>query len=141
MKVESRKTLEEFAKKNNIKGMSAGEFAKKMSGELKNIYKNHYEGFKECWDFSLNYYNSTLHLIYGIVIGIFASIFIQALYWIINEIIKEEYLLLSNILIAGFSGVILLIFGLIFFKEIKQIKNIMRKNERGMIECKKIISA
>lgn len=133
----SRRILKEFAKKKGIKGMSADEFAKKMNEELKSINKNHYEGFKECWDFALNYYNSSLNLIYGIVIGIFASTFIQSLHWILNEIVKKEYLLLVNISVAGFSGIILLIACFIFFKEIKQIKSIMRRNEKGMKDCKK----
>ncbi len=138
---EFEKKVKEILKKEGKEFPNQKKIFEDATAKIKGIYKNHYEGFKECWDFALNYYNSSLHLIYGVVIGIFSSIFIQSLYWITNEIVKEEYLLLINILVTGFSGIILLIFGLIFFKEMKQIKNVMKKNEKGMKECKKIISA
>lgn len=117
------------------------EIFEKAKGQTKEISKDYHEGFKECRDFALNYYNSVLHSIYGVGIGLFASIFIQSIYGITNEIVKEEYLIFSNLIIAEFSGIILLMLGIFLYKDLKQVKEFIKKNKKSMRESKKMISS
>lgn len=96
--------------------------------------KGNYEGAKEALFQNINYHNSTLNLVYGLLLGIFSSIFIQSAFGIFIEIIKKEYLLFFYILFSGISAVVLVIVSWILIESVKQTRIMMNYHKKIMKE-------
>lgn len=110
------------------------EFVKKMVDDLKQEKKSNYEGAKEAFSQNMDYHNSTLNLIYGLLLGIFSSIFIQSAFGVFTEIIKKEYILCAYILLSGVSIIVLAIVSWVLIESIKQTRRMMDYHQKIMKE-------
>lgn len=106
------------------------EIVKKIGEAENQRKKSNYEGAKEAFSQNIDYHNSTLNLIYGLLLGIFSFIFIQSAFGIFTEIIKKGYLLFSYILLSGISVVILAIVSWILIESIKQTRRMMNYHQK-----------
>lgn len=110
------------------------EIVKKIGEAENQRKKSNYEGAKEAFSQNIDYHNSTLNLIYGLLLGIFSSILIQSAFGIFTEIIKKEYLLFSYILLSGISVIVLAIVSYILIESIKQTRRMMNYHQKIMKE-------
>lgn len=125
-----REKLEKSVKERNIKGILPEGMEKILEEAENQRRKGNCEGAKEALSQNMDYHNSTLNLIYGLLLGIFSSIFIQSAFGIFAEIIKKKYFLLFYILFSGISILVLVIVVWKLIESIKQTRRLMRYYER-----------
>ena len=135
---EFREIASNLAKKEGKSSKNAKEVLGKITRQFSQVSENNYECAKEGWNQNLDYYNNTLNLIYGLVIGIFSAVFMQSIFEILKIIIKEEFYFFIFTFLAIISLFILVIISFVLFKSMKQSDNMRKRHERIMKASLKI---
>ena len=67
--------------------------SEELNEGMKEQFTKNYLATMEAWDQNLNYYNSLLNLLYGLLLGFGGSLLVQSFFGVLTEIVRPGYII------------------------------------------------